>query len=93
MLLPYPTLPPSLPLLPLPAAALGRPCSYSAAALAAAVLDATSRAAAVIARAIMSTSDEISTAFTAAADIFNLSLGAPTDADVECIQRAVVEIL
>ena len=50
-------------------------------------------AVAVLARAIMSTSDEISTAFTAAADIFNLSLGATTDADVECIRRAVVEIL
>ena len=37
--------------------------------------------------------DEISTAFVAAADIFEPGLGAPTDVDVERIRRAVIELL
>ena len=41
----------------------------------------------------MSTSDEIFTALAAASDIFELVVGAPTDADVERIRCAVVKIL
>ena len=50
-------------------------------------------AAAARACAIMSTSDDISNAFSASADIFKTVVGVPTDADVEHIQHSVVEIL
>ena len=71
----------------------------AAAALATAVLDlfilsaVTSLSAAVVYRAIMSTSEEIFNAFTSAADTFDPVVGAPTNANVEFICRAVAVLL